>query len=477
MGALDIDIATYRRERVASLGAHPLVARGSRRRVPSRLAELTSPLHHARKRFFEAFELEPGAIVRGAFWGSGPELVSTFDGDPRGIRLERREVRSTDGEPLDAIRTVLLLEYQELVLDMTSSPAGRGARDVVELATGALEEAAIARSVARLASFDGQRPAANETSEAARGFHQRLLLALWRQLVSTYENHPAELGVTFVPAARAEPLGFNPYADPWAALLERSKLARVLSDGRDTHFVFSSIGEYLGLHDRRGLSARGCDPDGLFGWRLRASDALVFQRGSEVLFELRDGGWTFRSDARLKSRLERAEPSFGAGNRLLWDIARRLSESRSSAILLVVDEPSRLAASGACRPDLAVVPAEPRITSHARRAGTRGLDAAPPTSLESAAPLEEHLLDQLQGRVCEDVGEAILLKLATVDGALLVDRRGVLLGFGVIFATGVPEAGQEGAGTNAARFASAFGTAIQVSSDGPITAYRGGMRV
>ena len=83
------------------------------------------------------------------------------------------------------------------------------------------------------------------------------------------------------------------------------------------------------------------------------------------------------------------------------------------------------------------------------------------------------ILEQFRDqRVC-DIGVDILTALASVDGALIIDRAGRLITFGTILRTPGRRAshGDEGARTTAARFASHLGLAITVSTDGPVSAY------
>ena len=75
----------------------------------------------------------------------------------------------------------------------------------------------------------------------------------------------------------------------------------------------------------------------------------------------------------------------------------------------------------------------------------------------------------------DQVSRDTLMRLAAVDGCIIVDRKGLVWNAGVIInlpASHVTTA--EGARAAAAEFASTFGLAIKVSHDGPISIYENG---
>lgn len=83
----------------------------------------------------------------------------------------------------------------------------------------------------------------------------------------------------------------------------------------------------------------------------------------------------------------------------------------------------------------------------------------------------------LRGRTLDDVGESVVMGLASLDGATVVDTRGRLIAAGAILMHPHAEGGDswvsEGARTTAAQAAGRFGPVLKVSTDGMITCYDG----
>jgi hypothetical protein len=85
-----------------------------------------------------------------------------------------------------------------------------------------------------------------------------------------------------------------------------------------------------------------------------------------------------------------------------------------------------------------------------------------------------------RGRLARDLDPSVLEALASLDGALAVDRSGRLIAFGAILrhdATDLPGlAAAEGARTTAALAASRYGPVLKVSEDGVISCFLRGSR-
>ena len=81
----------------------------------------------------------------------------------------------------------------------------------------------------------------------------------------------------------------------------------------------------------------------------------------------------------------------------------------------------------------------------------------------------------LRGRTLDDVDESVLMALASLDGATVVDTHGRLIAAGAILMHPHGEAGDawvsEGARTTAAQAAGRFGPVLKVSTDGMVTCY------
>jgi hypothetical protein len=134
-----------------------------------------------------------------------------------------------------------------------------------------------------------------------------------------------------------------------------------------------------------------------------------------------------------------------------------LADAREGALFVVI----RDTANGIAK---LVSPAERLDVPHdsAGRAG--------PTS-------RRDLLELLQGRSLTDLDPNVLAALASLDGAIVVDRNARLLAAGAILRhppSAELEAGVvEGARTTAALGASKFGPVLKVSEDGIITFFDG----
>jgi DNA integrity scanning protein DisA with diadenylate cyclase activity len=105
------------------------------------------------------------------------------------------------------------------------------------------------------------------------------------------------------------------------------------------------------------------------------------------------------------------------------------------------------------------------------------LDVPHPAAGRQGPPSRRDLLDLLEGRSLTDLDPNVLAALASLDGAIVVDRNARLLAAGAILRhpqSDEPEAGVvEGARTTAALAASKFGPVLKVSEDGIITFFDG----
>jgi hypothetical protein len=141
----------------------------------------------------------------------------------------------------------------------------------------------------------------------------------------------------------------------------------------------------------------------------------------------------------------------GRASVLVARAAFMVSAQPHGAILAIVDDPSAIDA---------VVPLKDRYDLR---------DEIDPAALRPETRLH-HLIDT------DDLDEHTLARLATLDGATILDREGRLLAYGAIVTTADSE--QEGARTAAARTLSEAATVVlKVSVDGDITIFQSGAPV
>jgi DisA bacterial checkpoint controller nucleotide-binding len=101
-----------------------------------------------------------------------------------------------------------------------------------------------------------------------------------------------------------------------------------------------------------------------------------------------------------------------------------------------------------------------------------------PVPQRAGPPSRRDLLDLLEGRSLTDLDPNVLAALASLDGAIVIDRQGRLLAAGAILRHPPSPDGEtnglvEGARTTAALAASRFGPVLKVSEDGIITFFEG----
>jgi hypothetical protein len=106
------------------------------------------------------------------------------------------------------------------------------------------------------------------------------------------------------------------------------------------------------------------------------------------------------------------------------------------------------------------------------------LDSLHSNIADASGPSRLDLLHLLEGRSITDLDPNVLAALASLDGAIVMDRAGRLLAAGAILRhPSTPESDTggvvEGARTTAALAASRFGPVLKVSEDGVITFFDG----
>ncbi len=187
----------------------------------------------------------------------------------------------------------------------------------------------------------------------------------------------------------------------------------------------------------------------------RGGDILVVHR-RELLFSQRAGEWrVWRHKAILGTIAELWHPRGDSSPlpkvlRMLYRVALDLSFRRSGGLLIVVENRAKLSR---------LVDSPSDIMNSAQRAeADKALDRS------------------LSGKRIQDIDRRIVADLASLDGALVIDRSGMLLAYGAMV-TSKKKTGAQGSRTRAAMGASRLGLAIKVSSDGGIAVYRKGKEV
>jgi hypothetical protein len=151
--------------------------------------------------------------------------------------------------------------------------------------------------------------------------------------------------------------------------------------------------------------------------------------------------------------------------RALFQAALDLAEVRQGALFVVLDDPSA---------------AEGRLIAPHDLLSDEVPDGPPP-ELSPRDPLAKRALHYLaRGRTATALDPPVLEALASLDGAMVVDRSGRLLAFGAILRHGASDlpglTTAEGARTSAAFVASHFGPVLKVSEDGIVSCFLDGAR-
>jgi hypothetical protein len=185
----------------------------------------------------------------------------------------------------------------------------------------------------------------------------------------------------------------------------------------------------------------------------------VFAEGAE-LFTFRGGAWHLL-DIQAKYRLWAEAVGDEPLAMQIFQTALDLADAREGALFVVVRD------AGTAVPQL-VAPAD-RLEA-ALSPGERPRDA-------TSAPSRRDLLRLVEGRSITDLDSSVLAALASLDGAMVMDRTGRLLAAGAILRhppLADPHEGVvEGARTTAALAASRFGPVLKVSEDGVTTFFDG----
>jgi len=329
-------------------------------------------------------------------------------------------------------------------------------------------------------AFLDHRPYAIEVREARADRIASVIELLRVAALSSYENRPISTGVLLLgtsgdPCRPGVPLPES--APSYTESLTAIKSLYRLADGIRTVFLANSEGRLLDIIDieRWGSQAnrhqtlqvpcakayqphaRATLQHGHVCAVLSPSREIkIFSEGAE-LFTFRGAAWHLL-DLQAKYRLWAEAVGDEALAMRIFQTALDLADARDGALFVVARD-----TAGAVS----------KLVAPADR-----LDVPHPASGRSGPPSRRDLLELLEGRSLTDLDPNVLAALASLDGAIVVDRSGRLLAAGAILRhppTEELEAGAvvEGARTTAALAASRFGPVLKVSEDGIITFYDG----
>ncbi len=321
-------------------------------------------------------------------------------------------------------------------------------------------------------------------ARAARADRVASIIELLRvAALSSYENRPISTGVLLLGTSE-DPLrpgiAMPSTAPAYTESLTTIKSFYRLADGMRTVFLANSEGRLLDLIDIERWGSQACRNQILqvpcakaFQPHARATlqnghicavlspsrEIKVFAEGAE-LFTFRGARWHLL-DLQAKYRLWAEAVGDDALAMRIFQTALDLADTREGA-LFVVARDAQTAVSQL------VAPADRLDSLHSNLANLA--DGSGPSRLD--------LLHLLEGRSITDLDPNVLAALASLDGAIVMDRAGRLLAAGAILRhPSTPESDSsgvvEGARTTAALAASRFGPVLKVSEDGIITFFDG----
>src|ERR1051325_3319984 len=298
--------------------------------------------------------------------------------------------------------------------------------------------------------------------------------------LSSYENRPISTGVLLLGGdfdpCRPELATGREHPPSYMPAVTSIKSFYRLADGVRTVFLADADGRLLDVIDVDRWSRQLC-PDKLldvpganaYQPHARATfeqrsvcvvlspsrDIKVFAEGAEV-FSFHSAAWHLLD---LKAKYELwadsvMNPSLALR---LFQVALDLADAREGALFVVLRDPDEAApqlVAPADRLGIAVAPDVPCTCTLPPRGAPRGL----------------------AGRTVTDLDPSFLSTLASLDGAIVVDREGRLLAAAAILrhpaSDELSQGGYiEGARTTAAMAAGKFGPVLKVSEDGEITFY------
>jgi hypothetical protein len=329
-------------------------------------------------------------------------------------------------------------------------------------------------------AFLDKRSYAIEAREARADRVASVIELLRVAALSSYESRPISTGVLLLGTSEdpLRPGVVMPSTAPaYTESLTTIKSFYRLADGMRTVFLANSEGRLLDLIDIERWGGQACRNQILqvpcakaFQAHARATlqnghicavlspsrEIKVFAEGAE-LFTFRGARWHLL-DLQAKYRLWAEAVGDDALAMRIFQTALDLADTREGALFAVARDAETAVSQ-------LVAPADRLDSLHSNIA-----DGSGPSRLD--------LLHLLEGRSITDLDPNVLAALASLDGAIVMDRAGRLLAAGAILRhPSTPESEKsgvvEGARTTAALAASRFGPVLKVSEDGVITFFDG----
>jgi hypothetical protein len=296
--------------------------------------------------------------------------------------------------------------------------------------------------------------------------------------LSSYENRPISTGVLLLgttgdPCRPGAPL--PPSAPTYTESLTAIKSLYRLADGVRTVFLANADGRLIDIIDieRWGRQAnrnatlqvpcaKAYQPHACATLQQGhvcavlspSREIKIFAEGAE-LFAFRGASWHLL-DLQAKYKIWAEAVGDDALAMRIFQTALDLADAREGALFAVLRDAGSAVSQLVAAADRLDVPPTNRLGPPSRR----------------------DLLDLLENRSLTDLDPNVLAALASLDGAIVVDRQGHLLAAGAILRhPPTPERDAEGvvegARTTAALAASRFGPVLKVSEDGVITFFDG----
>jgi hypothetical protein len=329
-------------------------------------------------------------------------------------------------------------------------------------------------------AFFDERPYDDARAEGAVDRIAWIIEMLRGAALSTYENRPISTGMLLLGGdfdpCRPELPGAGARAPADMQELTSIKSFYRLADGVRSVFLADAQGRLLDIIDIDRWGRQICpdqimDVPGASAYQAHARatleqrsvcvvlspsrDIKVFAEGAEV-FSFHSAAWHLLD---LKAKYELWAEAVGNAELALrlFQLSLDLADAREGALFAVLRDPAE---------------AVPQLVAPADR-----LDVPIRTDLPGSGTVSRReVLHLLENRKVSELDLSVLSTLASLDGAIVVDREGQLLAAGAILRhppSEQPEIGGiiEGARTTAAMAAGKFGPVLKISEDGEITFY------
>ena len=325
-------------------------------------------------------------------------------------------------------------------------------------------------------AFIDDQPYTIEAREARADRIAQVIELLRVAALSSYENRPISTGVILLGTNEdpCRPRAPVPASAPrFTEQLTGIKSFYRLADGVSTVFLANANGQLLDIIDVDRWASQVCQHAELVApcarpYQAHARATLanghacavlspsreikVFADGAEI-FAFRAGAWHLLDIAAKYELWARAVGDLELATRL-FQTALDLADAREGALFVVLRDPNAAVTQLVATGDRLDIPAPPEKPAE--------------------GPTRRDLLHLLEGRSAQGLDPSVFAALASLDGAIVVDRSGRLLAAGAILRH--PQSVDmefgaivEGARTTAAMAASRFGPVLKVSEDGVIT--------